>query len=149
MKVVLYKAVPDLGEEDSLVEVSEGYARNYLIPRKMAVAATPSALAALEKKKAEKEKKLAEKKAGFEEQARKLSSLKISIVADAGKEGKLFGAVTSQDIANQVQKISELDIDKKKIELVEPIKAVGEYNIPVRIFQDVVATLKIKVEAKK
>ena len=101
------------------------------------------------KRKAEKEKKLAEKRAEHEELAQKLSSLEVSIPVDAGESGKLFGSVTSQDIAAAVQAAAQIDIDKKKIELAEPIKVVGQYSVPVKLFQDVSATLKVKIEARK
>jgi len=148
MKVILRKDEPKLGEEDSLVEVSAGYARNYLFPRRIAVPATPAETAALEKRKAEKEKILAAKRAEFEELAQKLSSLEITIGADAGEEGKLFGSVTSQDIADEVQRSSQIDVDKKRIDLADPIKVVGEYSVPIRIFKDISASLKVKVIAK-
>ena len=148
MKAILYKDVPSLGEEDSLVEVSEGYARNYLFPKKLAGPATPSAVAALEKRKAEREKVLAQKKAELEGLAEKLSALEISIAVDAGEGGKLFGSVTSQDIAEAIQRISQIDINKKKIELVDPIKVVGEYSVPVKLLQDITANLKVKVIPK-
>ncbi len=137
-----------LGEADSLVEVSDGYARNYLFPRKIAVPATSAEVAALEKRRSEKEKKLAEKRSEFEELAKKLSSLEFSIPVDAGEGGKLFGSVTSQDIAAEVQKSANIEIDKKKIELADPIKALGEYSIPVKLFQDVTANLKVKIIPK-
>ena len=149
MKVVLRKDLSNLGEEDSLIEVSNGYARNYLFPRKLAVPATSAEVSALEKRKAEKEEKLAEKRAEHEELAQKLSSLEVSIPVDAGESGKLFGSVTSQDIAAAVQAAAQIDIDKKKIELAEPIKVVGQYSIPIKLFQDVSATLKVKIEARK
>lgn len=149
MKIVLRKDLSNLGEEDSLIEVSSGYARNYLFPRKLAVPATPAEVAALEKRRAEREKKLAVKRAEHEELAKKLSSLEVSIPVDAGEGGKLFGSVTSQDIAAAVQTTAQIDIDKKKIELAEPIKVVGQYSVPVKLFQDVSATLKVKVEARK
>lgn len=149
MKVVLRKDLSNLGEEDSLIEVSNGYARNYLFPRKLAVPATPAEVSALEKRKAVKEKEVAEKRAEHEELAQKLSSLEVSIPADVGESGKLFGSVTSQDIAAAVQAAAQIDIDKKKIELAEPIKVVGQYSIPVKLFQDVSATLKVKIEARK
>jgi large subunit ribosomal protein L9 len=149
MKVVLRKDLSNLGEEDSLIDVSNGYARNYLFPRKLAVPATPAEVAALEKRKAEREKKLAEKRAEHEELAQKLSSLEVSIPVDAGESGKLFGSVTSQDIAAAVQAAAQIDIDKKKIELAEPIKVIGQYSVPVKLFQDVSATLKVNIEARK
>ena len=148
MKIILYQKVANLGEEDSLVEVSEGYARNYLFPRKLAGPATAAAKAALEKRNAEKEKKLAGKKAEFEELAKKLSALEVSISAEAGEGGRLFGAVTAQDIAEAIRQVAQMDIDKKKIELNEPIKIVGEYTVPVKIFQEIDAELKIKVVPK-
>lgn len=148
MKVILRKEEPKLGEEDSLVEVSAGYARNYLFPRRIAVPATPAEIAALEKRKAEKEKVLAAKRTEFEELAQKLSSLEVTISADAGEGGKLFGSVTSQDIADEVQRISQIDVDKKKIDLADPIKVVGEYSVPIKVFKDISASLKVKVLAK-
>ncbi|MFC1637478.1 50S ribosomal protein L9 [Candidatus Margulisiibacteriota bacterium] len=148
MKVILYKAVPDLGEEDSLVDVSEGYARNYLLPKKLAATATPAALASLEKRRAANEKKLAEKKAEFEAMAQKLSELELSIATDAGEGGKLFGSVTTQDIAVAIQSAAQVEIDKKRIELAEPIRLVGEYSVPVKLFQDITAQLKVKVTPK-
>jgi large subunit ribosomal protein L9 len=149
MKVVLRKDLSNLGEEDSLIDVSSGYARNYLFPRKLAVPATPAEVAALEKRKAGREKKLAAKRAEHEELAQKLSSLEVSIPVDAGESGKLFGSVTSQDIAVAVQAAAQIDIDKKKIELAEPIKVIGQYSVPVKLFQDVSATLKVNIEARK
>jgi large subunit ribosomal protein L9 len=148
MKVILYKSVPNLGEADSLVDVSEGYARNYLLPRKLVAPATPAALAALKKRQAENEKKLTEKKAEFEELAKKLSELELSIPTDAGEGGKLFGSVTTQDIAVAIQGAAQVEIDKKKIELSEPIRVVGEYSVPVKLFQDITAQLKVKVTPK-
>lgn len=148
MKVILYKDVPKVGEEDSLVEVSEGYARNYLIPKRLAGLATPAALASLEKRQAEKEKKMAEKRTELEEQAKKLSELEITITADAGEGGKLFGSVTTQDIATEIQKASQIEVDKRRIELAEPIKLAGEYTVVIKLFRDITANLKLKVAPK-
>lgn len=148
MKVVLYKDVPNLGEEDAVVNVSEGYARNYLLPKKLAGPATPAALVSLEKRRAERENKLAEKKAAMQAQAGKLSELEIIITSDSGEGGKLFGSVTSQDIAAAVQAASQIEIDKKRIELAEPIKIVGEYDVPVKLYTDITAQLKVKVVPK-
>ena len=84
----------------------------------------------------------------FEALAQKLSSLEITISADAGEGGKLFGSVTPQDIADEVQRSSQIEVDKKKIELADPIKVVGEYSVPIKIFRDISASLKVKVVAK-
>lgn len=148
MKVILKKDVSNLGEEDAVVMVSDGYARNYLIPQGWAVAATKACVAAAEKRRAEKAKIMAGKKAEFEETAQKLSLLEIEILADAGEGGKLFGSVTSQDIAAAVKEKAGIEIDKKKIELSDPLKVLGEYAVPVKIFQDISANLRIKVIAR-
>ena len=88
------------------------------------------------------------KRGELEELAKKLSSLEISIAADAGEGGKLFGSVTSQDIAAEVSKAAGIDIDKKKIELNEPLKVLGEYSVNIKLYQDIAAKLKVKVVAK-
>lgn len=148
MKVILYKEVPKLGDEDTLVDVSPGYARNFLFPKKLAGQATPVALAALEKRQTEQKKIMEAKRGELEELAQKLSSLEIAITADAGEGGKLFGSVTSQDIAAEVSKSAGVEIDKKKIELAEPLKALGEYSVNIKLYQDIAAKLKVKVVSK-
>ncbi len=148
MKVVLRQDIESLGELDNLVSVSDGYARNYLLPRKLAVAATPPELAAVEKRKGKSEALRAAKRAEHEAVAAKLNSLEISISADAGEEGKLFGSVTAQDIAAAIKDSAGIELDKKKIELAEPLKIVGEYSVPVKIYKDIASTVKIKVVAK-
>ncbi|MFH1684369.1 MAG: 50S ribosomal protein L9 [Candidatus Margulisiibacteriota bacterium] len=148
MKVILYKEVPKLGEEDSLVDVSAGYARNYLLPKKLAGPATVATLKALEKRQAERKKGMEAKRAELEELAKKLSSIEVLITADAGEGGKLFGSVTSQDIAAEASKLAGVDIDKRKIELDEPLKALGEYSVPIKLYQDIAAKIKVKVVSK-
>jgi large subunit ribosomal protein L9 len=148
MKIVVLKEVPGLGYEDDVVGVSEGYARNYLFPRKLAEQATPAALAGVEKRKEERERKLAEKRTEFSAQAETLSAQEINIAMGAGEEGKLFGSVTTQMIADAVKTACEIEIDKRKIELAEPIKLVGEYTVTVKLFRDITAKIKIKVSAK-
>lgn len=145
MKVILLKEVPDLGDEDSLVDVSEGYARNYLFPRKLAGQATPAAVAGLEKRRDEREKQLAAKRAELEELAKKIAELEVEIPADTGEGGKLFGSVTTQDVAAGLNKALGIEIDKRKIVLSEPIKLVGEYTVLVKLYREINAHLKIKV----
>ena len=148
MKVILYKAVDKLGEDDSLVDVSDGYARNYLLPNKLAIPATASAVKAWEKRAESREKKLAAKRAELEALAKKLSEAQITISADVGEGGKLFGSVTSQDIAVEASKAAGVEIDKRKIELNEPIKTVGEHSVPIKLFQGITAELKVNVVSK-
>lgn len=149
MKIVLRKELEDLGEVDSIVNVSDGYARNFLIPRNLAVPATKGEVAACEKRSAAREKRLEAKRAEFEELAKKIRELEISITLDAGEEGKLFGSVTSQDVAAALKAASNIEVSKKKIEIKNPIKVVGDHVARVKIYKEISAELKIKVEAKK
>ncbi|PIS31649.1 50S ribosomal protein L9 [Candidatus Saganbacteria bacterium CG08_land_8_20_14_0_20_45_16] len=149
MKVILYKSVPKLGEEGSVVTVSDGYARNYLLPMNFASLATPAALAALEKRRAKIEKKLADEKAGFEKIAEQLAVLELIIPAETGEEGKLFGAVTSQEIAAAIKSTAQIEIDKRKIELGEHIKLTGDYDVAIKLFRGVNAKVKVKVVSKE
>ena len=148
MKVILYKEVDTLGEVDTLVSVSDGYARNYLFPKKIAGPATPSALVALEKRVAARDKQMAARRGELEELAKKLSASEITIAVDAGEGGKLFGSVTAQDIAEAVKNELQIETNKKKIEIKDPIKAVGDYTVTVKIWQDINAELKVKVVNK-
>lgn len=149
MKVILLKEVPSLGEADSLVNVSSGYARNFLLPKKIAGLATPAAVAEMEKRNAEREKVVAAKRNELEALARRLSALEIVIPVDAGEGGKLFGSVTSQDIAEAVQKAGQVEVDKRKVELSESIKVIGDYSVVLKLFRDINAKLQIKVIPKQ
>ena len=148
MKIVLRKEMENIGEVDAVAKVSDGYARNYLLPRGIAVVATPAELAAAEKRKAKREKKLEAKRSEFEQLAQQLNDLELEIPVDAGEGGKLFGSVTAEDVALAVREKSGLDLDKKKIELSENLKMVGEYTVTVKIHKEISAQLKIKLIAK-
>ena len=112
------------------------------------MAATAKELAAVEQHRASREQELAARRGEFEELAKQLAGLEVAIPADAGEGGRLFGSITSQDIALAVKNVAQIDLDKKKIELSEPIKVLGEYSVPVKIFQDIGADLKVKVVAR-
>jgi len=135
-------------EDDRIEEVSEGYARNFLLPRKLCILATPKALAAAEKRKEAKAAEVEKKRAEMKELADKLAAIEFTIAADTGEGGKLFGSVTAVDICAAVKKGAGVEIDKRKIEVREPIKVIGEYSVPVKLIQDISATLKIKVIAR-
>lgn len=145
MKVMLLADVKSLGKKDEIVNVSDGYAKNYLIPRGMAREATQGAInEAVEKKKsieAKKAKELAEAKS----QAKLLSEKKVVVKAKMGENGKLFGAISSKDIADALKAQYNLDVDKKKIELKEPIKAQGTFDVVARIYAGVTAEFKVEV----
>jgi len=147
MEVILREHVEHLGRRGDVVKVAEGYARNYLLPRKLALAVTDN-----NKRQIEREKKLAEardleEKAQAEAIAQRLTQLDVEIARRVGENDTLYGSVTSQDIA-QALKDKGFDIDKRKITLAEPLKALGESTVPVKIHRDVTAQLKVKVVAQ-
>jgi len=135
-------------EEDRVANVSDGYARNFLLPKKLAVLATPEAMKQMGKRAEANRQKREEKIKKMEELAAKLASKEIIIRADAGEEGKLFGSVTSADVAAGIFNTFGEEIDKRKINLNEHIKMLGEYVASVKLHTDVVAHLKIRVEKK-
>lgn len=147
MKVILTQDVPHLGNAGDVVNVSDGYGRNYLIPRGMAILAGKGELKNLEYLRQEAKRKAERAKAGAQTLAEQLAQTPIIIKARAGRETtRLFGSVTPQDIANAIQKQFHIEVDKRKIELEEPIKNLGEYTIPLRIFPQMVTQIKVIVE---
>ncbi|MFH1542275.1 MAG: 50S ribosomal protein L9 [bacterium] len=148
MKLVLLKDIPKIGEIDSIINAKDGYARNYLLPQKLAVVATPKVLAGVEERKASREKEREEKKSHFEEIAKKLAETEVTIIADVGDEGRLFGSVNAPDIVDAIKAATGLEIDKRKIDMLEPIKVIGEYQVSIKLLRDVAAEIKVKVVAK-
>ena len=146
MKVILVKDVKGLGEKESLVNVSDGYARNYLIPKGLACLSNPKNLNVMKAKnkamEAKKEKEIEEAKS----LADKLNQSSITIKAKAGENGKLFGSITSKDISEKIKSMHNLDIDKRKIVLDEPLKSMGEFNIEIKIYPEISAELKVYIE---
>ena len=146
MKVILKENIETLGQIGDIVKVAPGYARNYLLPKGLAIEATVKNAKALEHTK----RQLAYKKNKALEAAKnlvaKLEALVIELTHQAGEEGKLFGSVTNMEIAAFL-KDNGFDVDRKKIVLAEPIKQLGEYTVPVKIHPEVAATLKVKVSA--
>ncbi len=145
MKIILKEDVKNLGIMGSVVNVADGFGRNYLIPKNLAVEANPKNL-----KKFEHEKNIILTKAKkvskvADELSAKLSGMTLSIEAQCGDEEKLFGAVTTMDIAEAISK-QGIEIDKRKIFLKEPIKRLGTYNVSVKIRQDVTATVPVEVK---
>lgn len=144
MQVILRENVKDLGHIGDLVNVKEGYARNFLIPKGFAVEANPKNIKALEHEKRKIHELAKKAKASAEELALKVSGATVTIKAKAGEEDKLFGSVTAMDIADALKK-EGMDIDKKKIVMEEPIKRLGNYTINVKIHPDVSAQLNIQI----
>ncbi|MBT1247420.1 MULTISPECIES: 50S ribosomal protein L9 [unclassified Thermosipho (in: thermotogales)] len=145
MKVVLLRDVPKIGKKGEIKNVSDGYARNFLIPKGLALEATPKVLKRLEdeRKKAEEEK--AKKKKENEEILKNLQKYFYKILVKAGESGKLFGALTSSDIADAILKFSGIKIDKKHIILDKPIKNVGIYDILIKFPEGVSGKIKVEV----
>ena len=144
MKVILLDDVRGSGKSGDVVNVSDGYARNMLIPRGLAVEATPQNIKQLEKKKEAIAKKFAEDKAAALEMKKKLEEITVEVKTKAGKSGKVFGSVTSADIAEAFQALG-FYIDKKKIQLDSPIKAVGTTDVNVKLFTEVAGKVKVNV----
>ncbi|MBQ5955866.1 MAG: 50S ribosomal protein L9 [Firmicutes bacterium] len=144
MKVILLEDVRGSGKSGDVVNVSDGYARNMLIPRGLAVEATPQNVKQLEKKKEAIAKKFAEDKAAALEMKKKLEEITVEVKTKAGKSGKVFGSVTSADIAEALQALG-FDIDKKKIQLDSPIKAIGTTDVNVKLFTEVSGKVKVNV----
>ena len=146
MKVILKEDIVNLGDMGNVVEVKNGYGRNYLIPRDLAVEANTKNIKQLEHQQKLLQSKIKKATTEAELLAGKVSSISISIEVKSGEEGKLFGSVTSKDIAEAIA-AQGIEIDKRKIVLNEPIKRLGEYEVPVKMRQDVIATVKLEVKS--
>ena len=144
MEIILRKEVKNLGKMGDIVKVSNGYARNFLFPQGLAMEATASSLKYLEQEKKAEVVKEKKKQHEAEILAEKIGQISCTIVRQAGENDKLFGSVTTMDIANSLRE-EEIIIDKKSIVLEEPIKLLGIYNIPIKIHPQVTASLKVWV----
>ena len=149
MKVILQQDVKGQGKKGQMVEVSEGYARNYLLPRKIAVPATADAINTMNLKEKAKKAEEARQKALAEETAEKLKECMVKITARAGSGGKLFGAVTTKEISEGLQKQFDIDIPKQKLVLEEPIKAFGSYQVKAKLGFEVSGTVYVSVFEEK
>ena len=148
MKVILLKDVKSLGKKGDVVNTSDGYARNYLFPRKLAEEATANALHVVNaKKENERKKKLAELEAA-QKLAAELKGKEVTIDAKAGDNGRLFGAITNKDIAEVINNKFNLSIDKKKI-VVNTIKVAGEYEVEVKLYPEVSTKMKVIIVPKQ
>jgi large subunit ribosomal protein L9 len=144
MKVILRRDVENLGPMGQVVNVKNGYARNFLIPRSLAYTATPGALKSIEFEKKQYDKRVAKDKANAEVLAAQFADVQVSITMKVGEEGKLYGSVTTQMISTELLAKGH-DVDKKNIIIEEPIKSLGVFDVKVKLFQDVYANLKVWV----
>jgi large subunit ribosomal protein L9 len=147
MDVILLQDVDKLGTRGQILKVADGYGRNYLLPRKLAVAATVQNRKWIEQQRVKFTKLEAKEKAEAEEVAKLVEGVSVSIVRKAGEKGTLFGSVTAMDIAEALAR-QGLEIDKRKIHLEGPLKVLGEYDVIVKFHPEVAATIKVKVEGE-
>ncbi len=145
MKVILTQDVEGLGVMGDVVDVAQGYAGNFLIPRKLAVQATPGNLKHWDEKRAFIVKREAATRAEAEELAKQLDGAKIIINAKAGEEGRLYGSVTTKDVAEEIERDLKIEVDRKKIHMPEPIKATGDHEVTIHLYKDVNAKLTVSV----
>lgn len=145
MIVILTKDVKGTGKAGEVVKVSDGYARNMLLPKGLAKEATEGNVRNLEKQKAIAAEKLEAQKEAAKKQAEEMSGMTVVIKSKGGENGKLFGSITSKDIAEALEKQENIKVDKKKIDLPAPIKQTGDTEVTVKLFPEVSATLKVTV----
>mgnify|MGYP004617929925 CR=1 FL=1 len=145
MKVIFHEDVKGQGKKGELKEVSDGYARNYLLPRKLASEATADNINALKLKEKAKAAQIAKEKAQAEENAKKLGGVQVIIKAKAGNAGTRFGAVTSQEISDALMAQCDIDIEKNKIVLAEPIKTFGSFSVKAKLGYEVSGTINVLV----
>lgn len=145
MKVIFNVDVRGQGKKGELKEVSTGYARNYLLPRNLATEATPDNLNAFKLKEKAKAAQIAKEKAQAEEYAKKLGAVQVTVRANAGANGKLFGAVTSQEISDALKEQFGMDIEKNKIVQAEPIKSYGSYTVKAKLGYEISGSINVLV----
>ena len=145
MQVVLFEDVKALGKKGDVVKVNDGYARNFIFPKKLGVEATPQNLAKLKQQKAYEAKVAAEQLAAAKDLANVIATKTVTLKVKVGEGGRLFGAISSKEIAQAAKEQCDLELDKKKIVLPEPIKTLGTHEVPVKLHKDVTAALKVVV----
>jgi len=148
-QAILTQDVEDLGERGTVVDVSPGYLRNYLIPRKLAQPATKGALAAARQRQEAADRAERERAGRAQENAALLGRTVLTIAQQAGDDGRLFGSVTAQDIADAIRDARGIKVDKRKVHLEEPIRHIGTHMVVVEIDDDVMATVKTMVVEQK
>lgn len=148
MKVILLDNIKGVGKKDEVINASDGYARNFLFPKKLAVEANNENMNKLKAKKQSEQYKKDVDKENAQKIAKKLDEIILTISVKAGENGKIFGGVTSKDISEELNKQYKIDIDKKKIVLNENIKNIGSFDITIKLFEGVAGKLKVKVVSK-
>ena len=148
MKVVLLQDVKAQGKKGQIIDVSEGYARNFLFPKKLAIVADAKAINDVKNKESSRQHKIELEKAQAKELADKISNLTVKISAEAGNDGRFYGAVTTKDISEAVKSQFGIDVDKRKIVLDAPIKAFGTYKLDIKLYPEISGKLTVSVVEK-
>ena len=148
MKVILLQDVKGKGKKGQMIEVSDGYARNFLLPRKLAKPADNQAVTELKNKQAAAQHKIDTERAAAKEIAEKLNTVQAVFRVGAGADGRLYGSVTTKDVAEVLARDHGITVDKRKITMTEPIKAYGKYELDVRLYTDVMGKIRLIVTEK-
>ncbi len=146
MKVILLQDVKGKGKKGQMIEISDGYARNFMLPKKLAIEATPDAINTMRMNDKAAAEKIAKEKAEAMEISRKLRAMTLVVKAKGGGAGKLFGSVTNQEIADALKASSGINLDKRKIVIADPIKNVGAYTVQCKLGYEIAAPLTVKIE---
>lgn len=145
MKVILLADVKGTGKKQEIVSVSDGYARNFLFPKKLAMEATPGAAKEVERKQAAERARETERRLAAEKKAASLRGKVINVVAKCGAQGRLYGSVTGAEIADALKNQHGVEIDKRKIDLSEPIRTVGETDVIIKLYPEISAKMTVRV----
>ena len=149
MKVILKDNIKGVGKKDEIINVSDGYARNFLFPKNLAVEANADNMAKLKAKQDSNNYRKEQEKQSCRELADKLSRIMLTISVKAGENGKIFGGVSSKEIADTLQKTHQITVDKKKVDLKEPIKELGARTIEIKLYEGIIAKVKVNVIAER
>ena len=146
MKVILLQDVKGKGKKGQMIEVSDGYARNFMLPKKLAIEATPDAINTMRMNDKATQERIAKEKAEALAISKQLREMTLTVTAKGGGAGRLFGSVTNQEIADALAKQSGIKLDKRKIVLSDPIKSVGTYTVQCKLGYEITAPLSVKIE---
>lgn len=148
MQVILLKDVKGQGKKDDIIKVSDGYARNFLLPRKLALEVTPAVLKDLEERQAERRRILAEEKAAAEAVAKSLEGVLVKLSLNSGADGKIYGSVTAKDICEALSAQAGIEIEKHRLVLSDPIKNFGTFEVNIKLHAEVIGKLNVLVTGK-
>ena len=145
MKVILTQDIKGVGKKDEIINANDGYARNFLFPKKLAVEANNQNMSLLQGRKDSANFKKEQDKEKANELKEKLSTIMLTIKVKSGKNGKIFGSITAKEIATELQNQHQIEIDKKKINLKEPIKELGSFTVDIKLYEGIIGKLKINI----